>query len=273
MRIFKVEEILTKLNYCIENKRPFSVIRFGDGGIKYIDALLCREEKQLDPIVIKEGLPVDNLVGILNKWGYYARRADFIDCPEVYFMDTFWARLKGSSKKISKETEEKLLNWKSLYYSAEFDNENYCNPELNYLSIMRMGEKKNLLDLMKRRKVCIITPFPKIREVLYPFNVDIVKIVGQYEDQYYNSFEEVSKRIKQDGKKYDFWLVAAGELGRLYSGMIKENGGRSFDLGFVIEFWLGEELHPRLRLFLERSIDNSFELSLTERGRKYEEFI
>lgn len=276
MKIFKVDEILNKLDNCIVYKKPFSVIRFGDGGIKFIHALLHRDSKELDGIIIKEGLPVRDLVPILELWGLYARKADFIDCPEVYFDGTFWTRIKNPHRKMGKRTRLKLLDWKSIYYSAEFDNENYCNPELNYLSILRREGKRNLFDIMKNRKVCIITTFPEVRQALYDYkklHVDTIKIVGQFEDHYKNSFEDVVKIIKESSKKYDLWLVAGGELGRIYSGMIKENGGRSFDLGFVIEFWLGKDIHPRLQLFVERSLTNPLELKLTEKGKKYEDYI
>ena len=55
--------------------------------------------------------------------------------------------------------------------------------------------------------------------------------------------------------------------------MIKENGGRSIDIGFVVEFWLGEDIHPRLSSFMKRSDDNPLELKLTSEGKKYEENI
>jgi len=67
--------------------------------------------------------------------------------------------------------------------------------------------------------------------------------------------------------------VAAGELGRIYSGLIKENGGRCIDIGFVIEFWLGFELHPRLEIFMKRSEDNYLEAKLHERGLQFRRHI
>jgi len=98
-------------------------------------------------------------------------------------------------------------------------------------------------------------------------------IVGHFEDQYTNSYEEVMKYIEQKANTYDMFLVAAGELGRLYSGRIKELGGRTFDIGFVAEFWLGQNIHPRLKPFMVRSATNKLELKLTSEGKKYKRFI
>jgi len=59
--IYKVGEILNKLEYCICNKKPFSHIRFGDGGIKFLHAILFNDHKQLAMISKREGLPPEKL--------------------------------------------------------------------------------------------------------------------------------------------------------------------------------------------------------------------
>ena len=102
------------------------------------------------------------------------------------------------------------------------------------------------------------------------YNIDIVEIVAQYENQYIKSFDNVIKIIKENASRYDFWLVAAGELGRIYSGYIKECGGRSIDIGFIVEYWLGEPIHPRLKIFMKES---GLELKLTKLGSEYGRFI
>jgi len=270
---YKVEDILMKLENCIKYRIPFSHIRFGDGGIKFIDAALNADHNQMRVIIKKEGLPPDEIAEIFELWGYYARHADFIDTPEVYFNDTFWPRLKGPTKQINEQTKIKMLEWETLYYSAEFDNDNYCNPESNYLMVLRRPGRKNLLDLMKRRRVCLITAKPEVGKSLNKFNVDIVEIVGHYENQYKHSFKKVVDIIKNTAREYDFWMVAAGELGRLYSGIIKKEGGRTVDVGFVSEFWTGKRIHPRLTAFMKRSDCNPLELKLTELGLTFEEYI
>jgi hypothetical protein len=271
MKIYTVDEIFDKLENCIEYNLPFSHIRFGDGGIKYIHSILYRDFDQLSIIIQKEGIPNELVVEILDLWGYYARRADFVDTPEVYYTGEFWPRIKKPGKPINYETDIKLRDWRDLYERSEIINDNYCNPESNCLMIVKREGKRTLLDLMKNRKVCIITARPEVKQ-LFP-EVDVVNIVGQWEDQYKNSFETVKKIIQRDARKYDFWLIAAGELGRLYSGMIKEYGGRCLDIGFVIEYWLDGDLHPRFHLFIKQSLTNKLQIVLTEEGRKYEEFI
>jgi hypothetical protein len=274
MKIYKIDEILSKLKNCIDYKLPFSHIRFGDGGIKLLHALHYNDFSQILGISKREGIPLDKITYVCELWGYYARRADFIDTPEVYYNGEFWPRLRSMDKQISDKTLERLLMWPELYYNFEFDNNNFCNPESNYLMVLK-NNNFNLLDLIKDKKVCLITAKPHVRSNFrkYGFDVDIVTIVSHYQNHYEKSFIETVNYIKSCSKDYDLWLIAAGELGRLYTGIIKENGGRAVDIGFIAEFWTGLNLHPRLRLFMERNPNNFMEIVLTDEGKKYERFI
>ena len=119
----------------------------------------------------------------------------------------------------------------------------------------------------------MITARPEVKDSLKKFDVTIIKIVGHYENQYENSFREVVSIIENTANQYDFWMVAAGELGRIYTGLIKESGGRAVDIGFVAEYWIGEGIHDRFMSYLRPNWDNSLELYLTYVGKKYEDYI
>ncbi len=271
--IYKIEDIFLKLENCIKYKKSFSHIRFGDGGIKFIDCILTGKFEQIEIINKKEGLPRSKVVEMFELWGYYARHADFIDTPEVYFNNTFWPRVKDAHKSINELTRIKMMDWAKLYLRSEFDNDNYCNPDSNHLMIIRRPGHRNLLDVMKGRKIALITAKPEVGGLLKDYSVDIIEIVGHYENQYKNSFHEVMDIIKYEANNYDFWMVAAGELGRIYTGSIKENGGRVIDIGFIVEFWIDGYLHPRFERFLMNSNQNRFELLLTEEGKEYDNWI
>jgi len=271
MKIYTIDEILGKLLYCIVKNKPFSHIRLGDGGIKLIESYLYNDYNQLEQIIKKEGLPKNGLDYVLKLWVRYVNEADFIDTPEVYYSDKFWPRFKRIDKGITKRTTKKLLLWKHLYNEIGFTNENYCNPESNYLMILK--RPLSLISLMHGRKFCIITARHNLEKKLRRkgFDVDIIKIVAQYDNHYAKCFPYVIDGIKKNAKKYDFWLVAAGELGRIYSGLIKEYGGRSLDIGFVADFWDAQEVHSRLHPFVSRY--DELQLVLTSKGMKYEKYI
>jgi hypothetical protein len=266
--IYQVKDILDKLENAIKYKLPFSHIRFGDGGLKFICAMLIGDRKELISISEKEGLPYKYLDIIFDLWGYYARRADFIDTPEVYFNNTFWPRVGMSIK-----TEKVMREWKFYYDNAEFDNEKYCNPESNYLMIIKEDGRRNLFDVIKNKKICIISIFPELRNLLYPLDVEIAEIMPKYKKQFDKSFKYIIDKIKNQATYYDVWLVAAGELGRIYTGNIKECGGRAIDIGYVAEAWLYKRLNYRMKTFLDCSDFSPLELVLTYKGKKYGEFI
>ena len=273
IKVTKVKDIILRLEKCIASKTPFSLIRFGDGGIKMIEAILHNNETQLDQIIKKEGIPKDKMVEVFKLWGYFARQADYIDTPYVYYSGDFWERLK-KNKPISSQTDKKLRAWIDLYNDSEFNNLSFCNPEVNYLLLLKMGNRKNLLNIIRRKKIRIITPFSQLETIFKPIcDVSVLKIVKQYEDHYNNSFDIVIKDIEQNAKKYDLWLISAGELGRIYTGMIKLLGGRAVDIGFMSEYWVKGDLHERLQLFMVKNPKNDLEFILTDEGKKFQKGI
>jgi len=272
VNFLRIKDIIKKLQNAIDFNIPFSHIRFGDGGLKFVHSVIFRDTTQLRVILDKEGIPPQKVLEIFELWGYYARRADCIDTPEVYLSDTFWPRVKSPGKSISKSTERKLRMWRDLYSRAEFDNETYCNPESNYLMILR-EVRPNIIDLLKNSRVCMITNRKEIKEVFPKFSIDIVPIVGQWEQHYLSCYHRVVETIKRKATDYDFWLLSAGEIGRIYTGMIKECGGRALDMGFVIDYWVDRTIHSRFLDYMRVCFDRPEFLTLTWRGKKYLPYI
>ncbi len=272
MKVYNTLEVLQKLEDSINAKIPFSLVRFGDGGIKLIHAYFYNDNDQLDQIIKKEGIPRDKIKSLIDLWAISATTADFVDTPYVYFSDEFWPRVRGH-KSMSKRTIERLKMWRRIYRIANFDVKNYCNPEVNFLSCLNIFENKGFPDILKDKKICIITSRSDLKKVLssYTTYIDIVNIPGFTYNQY-EVFHRVLNKIKLDSKKYDLWLVAAGELGRIYTGIIKFHGGISFDIGSVVDFWATGEIPVRLSPYVE--IDqNHLKIKLTEEGEKYKEFL
>jgi len=277
MYIHTVQEILNDLNMCIVGRKPFSIIRFGDGGLKFIHAILTKDKDNLKLIIEKEGLPEKNVKNVLKLWVKYANQANYIDSPQVYFDDgVFWPRIKNTTRKpISIKTYRLLAAWKRIYDSIGITNEKYCNPEFNYLCMAKREHYINLYDVLKDRKVAFITACPKAVDFLNTkkLDVDLFKIVKQYDNHYENSFHKIIKTIKEKACDYDVWLVSSGELGRIYSGVIKEMGGRTVDMGFMAEVWAGRNLHPRLKRFINVDPKDRLYLKFQLEGHRYLKYI
>lgn len=275
IQIAKTSEILNRLDYAINNKKSFGLVRFGDGTTKAIHSFLNKDYEQIINISEQEGIPISVFDRIIDFWKTSANHCDYIDTPEVYFSDKFWGRTKGLKKKsMSKKTIMRLKMWKKLYSKIGIVNENYCNPEVNFLScIIGKYGKKCLPDLLKNKKICCITSRCDVNEKLLDYDIDVLKINGKFENQYINSFEKVIEKIDCEANKYDLWLIAAGELGRIYPGLIKFKGGRAFDIGSLIDYWCGEGIPSRLKAYLTITNHHPLKFALTTNGKEFTQYI
>jgi len=272
-QVYTKDQILKDVDDAIKNKRAFSLIRFGDGGLKAMQSLLNNHEDNIEIISNKEGIPVEEFNRIISLWAIYANSADYIDTPTVYFNNRFWKRYKKDHIPINILTENLLKKWNIIYESIKIKTKEkkYCNPEFNWLSILNYPV--NLLDILKNRKICFISIYDDIPRLSSKFDVDFHKIVGHYENQFKYSFKETIEFIEENIDNYDLWLNSSGELGRLYSGRIKELGGVVIDMGFVAQYWYNFKRPERFNRYIEPDIQNPLLMKLTRMGKRYKDFI
>lgn len=274
IEITNVLTILNQLNSSIKNKNSFSLCRWGDGTLKAVCAFFNHETEQLLEISKQEGIPLEVFEKVIEYWKTSANICDYIDSPEVYFNGEFWGRTKKiGKKKISEQTYLKLKNWRQTYNSIGITNTNYCNPEINFLMCLAKFGSKSLPDLLKNKKICWITDRTDVNKKLPNFNIEILSISHKFENQYQNSFLKVINKIENDANKYDLWLISAGELGRMYPGLIKFQGGRALDVGSLVDFWCDGIMPSRLKPYMTTTIHNPLKLVLTNTGREFNKFI
>jgi hypothetical protein len=277
VKILKTIEVLQQLNVCINRNLPFGLVRFGDGTIKAINAYYDADFESLKTISESEGLPLKQFGNLVTLWVKSANICNYIDCPEVYFSGKFWRRTKSIKKKhMSQLTITRLKEWKTLYDKIGITNTSYCNPEINFLSCL-MGKfgVLSLPDLIRYKSICIITSRSDVLEKVKrkDYNIDVIQISGKGNNQYEKSFDMVLNKIDKHAKHYNLWLVAAGELGRVYPGLIKYSGGRAFDIGSLIDFWCGEEIPSRLKPYLTTTPHNPLKLAFAQDGKEFSKFI
>lgn len=271
-QFYQIHEVLGKLDRAMRRNEPFGLIRFGDGTIKAVHSFLNNDTDQLKQISLQEGIPLNSFEKIIEFWKTSSNICDFIDSPEVYFSPKFWARTKKHKKRISEKTIERLLNWKYLYKQAGIVNKNYCNPEINFLSCVNRGfRRRTLPDLMKNKKICCITSRDDLQKILQKYNVTILQIPGKNENQF-SSFSKIVEKINSTALDFDLWLIAAGELGRIYPGLIKFKGGRAFDIGSLVDYWVTQEVPSRLIPYMKQT-ENPLKLELTDEGREYLKYL
>ena len=274
MKIYTTKEILIDLQNHIHTKSPFALMRFGDGGLKYIHAVLFNDIDQIIQISQKEGIPISKVDYILDLWKCSANLCNYIDTTHVYFTNYFWPRVRKGKQLMHKDTISKMKGWLQLYRIAGFTNQDFCNPEINFLSCVDVCDL-TLLDIIKDLKICCITSCPQelVKQVLNGYNVDVINVADQTGNQFVKSFNSVISTIDKSAKDYDIWLVAAGELGRIYTGLIKFYGGIAFDIGSLIDFWCNRIIPIRIKWFLQPSSESHLKLTITDEGREFIEYL
>ena len=105
---------------------------------------------------------------------------------------------------------------------------------------------------------------------IYGFKNELVQAIFNILN---NSRELLIEKIDSCATKYDLWLIAAGELGRIYPGLIKFKGGRAFDIGSLIDFWCGDGIPSRLKAYLTTTIHHPLKFSFTPSGKEFSRFI
>ena len=247
--IASISDIVTDIESSINKDKPFSLIRFGDGGLKLIHRYY--NGLPLGSISKKEGIPLWFFGELVEGWKKYANEANYIDSPLVYLDKE---NIFHKRHKVSTNTKRLMNEWIELYKLVGFKNKNLCNPEIGFM-LFTENAKKNIIDLIGFHSVCCITNFPEIKNILTPYvdGLTLKLIPGFYGGFYNKCFKSLATEIRREAKNYGLWLVGAGELGRLLTGLIKESGGRAIDIGKVFDVWVGQKINKRMRNILKFS--------------------
>ena len=262
--LFNLRYILDDIKKHLDKNIPFSIVRVGDGDLKLLDELVRgRVNKQKFK---RSGIPFKRIGWVLNLYKEACNSADYTSSFEMYYTDKFWGR------KFSRGTKMKVQAWKELYEKVGIINQNFCNPEVGYL--MFLNEPNNLLDLIKGKKVCLITCFPKAARILKKNGVSKAKVIRipPINRGHFDEYSRITDQIKSSIEEFDLFLVGAGALGKGYSTTIKNNGGISIDIGQVMNTWAGRPIAGRFKHVLETGKRNgSFELK--PNVQRFREFL
>jgi len=258
--IKRIEDIIDHVVIAVSNKLPFSLIRFGDGGLKIMHNYLNGNVKYHNSWR-QEGIPMDYFNTLIRQWVLAANEADYIDSHAVYFEDD----LHSKRHKTSQLVWDLMANWKETYDRIGINTDRvYCSSEAGSLLFLDKY-KTDLVTLLEGCKVCCITNFYEIESILGKyFDVTVKLIPGFFGNHFDVCFKSIIEEIRLEANKYDIWLLGAGELGRIYSGEIRRCGGRCLDLGKTFNIWVNRKMDKRLSRML--TLSDKHELLFTEQS-------
>jgi len=261
--LYNLNHILKDIEYHLNNKKPFSLVRLGDGDIKLLHSA-CQGIVHNDKFR-RQGIPGSDLNIVIQIYRKSCNNANYISSFDVYFDGNFWSR------KSSSGTRKKLESWKKIYKKIGIQNQSYCNPEIGFLLFLR--SKYNLFNLIKDKKICLITCFKSIELKLRKLNYDVNTIlIPKIYSNHYSKYKPNKLLIKSSIEKNDIFLIGAGGLGKGYSKVIKRNGGIAIDIGQVFNSWAGSVIPPRISKYMKLN-EKDLTFRFTKIGEKFREWI
>jgi len=257
------KQILQDIQRHLKKEKGFSIVRLGDGDLKLIRSLF---RKEYSAKLKQQGIPNDPKVfkKILEMYSVAMNAANYISSFDVYFHENspfYWPRNWNNKIKVVKK-------WKKVYEKLNVHNDSYCNPDISFFLFLE-SEEGSLFDLLRDRKICLVTPFEQAKPLLekFGFDVDLV-LVPPRNGNHYTHFNLIMEKIKRK-KDCNVFLVGAGALGRAYSHLVKQMGKVAIDIGQVFDIWVSKKrMVPRLQTLLKMNSNLTF--SLTKKGKEFQ---
>lgn len=240
-------QVLSKLDECINKKEPFSTIRLGDLGLRYLYDYFF-DSKDFTHVGLNHpdlAMPSDKIgKELIRELIESMKEADWVDHPDLYkgtLGDLY--RWRGSLNLINK-----------IYEKAEIKKP-FCSSLQGCLAFIKDFEI-TLYDILKNRRIMYVGPFDEMSLLNKRKDLGIVKY-GYYKLSLdsnhmirYNVMNDFMKTYNPDD--WDLVLVTGSLYGRTIIGRIKKAGGRAFDLGQAINFHLSNVFESVLKVNEEK---------------------
>ena len=238
--ILSTEELLFILKSNLENKKPISIIRYGDGeaitlnGFKDVESYKMILKRQLGFYpTIEEGEEIrKNLIEAYKECDILGLS---LTDKEKGNPKDYWAQ----SKKILKENVDKnILDKKDLVSidcHSHFLDKNYYKDLMtnlkvvNYISCRNLDEEIKKTFNVKQVNSYIISP-----EAKFTSGYNGPK---HYPEQFIHIKKWMERAVPCEG---NLCLVGAGFVGKIYNNWFRDLGGISMDIGSVFDSFAGK---------------------------------
>lgn len=270
----------------VEKSEPFSLIRFGDGDLKFIKCFIELKKQNVDFFEeydgkldcvwkgYQQGVTFEKFPYVWNMYRDVSNRANYISSFDLYK-----ERKGGKNKSL-------LERWKYYYNELGIVNTNYCETDVGFFLFNDMKLFKYLKKNNKR--VCFVTSLNNSFDQFKKYDIDydvfsiprankVRNIPGKKgyvndipkEKWHINFHEEIKEELKNKVKDYDIFFVGGGMLGRSYSDIIKEYGKVSVDVGKMINYWSDGYICSRFNREQSRIFKkDEFTIKISERRLK-----
>lgn len=247
MKLLTVSELEIKLVHSIIAKKPFSLVRLGDGEYEIIKLPVVKNLRKCKLRISRwfnlKNLTIKHFTSIRNVIFKACKGADILGVPSNSEQLRF-SKWKGFqtfcaiNKIITKD--------KNLFYFYDIN-------KIDFSLILRHAQKVICIscrDLTEKLKIRFSLPVVETWIVpgeRFCFSKAIKPVDNLDCLHYPYLFTEYTNKIKQVTKPGYVYLIGAGGLGKSYCNTVKQSGGIAIDIGSLFDAWSGVITRPYMR--------------------------
>lgn len=256
-KVYNAREILEDVELAIQQKRPLSLLRGGDGTLGVFSVCFLNGfvkighwatfPNETNRLVRKRGKPIGaDLVRLLLSrvsipWEkrleffgntiQYLKEADYIDSFQNYAPGS----IKALGNQVLAENWDKILKGVGI----NLENKKFCDPRFNFFCMLK--DQLNLFDIIKGRKVFCVSnmKFKWLRQIAGASGTQFYVITRNIKSPTGNGmYFEMNKIIEScKASNADLFLVGAGFVGRNICGALRQQGKVVLDVGSLFDYW------------------------------------
>lgn len=243
-----VHDVYTKIINSIEDKKPLSLIRIGDGEGLLLGHNTTIEKNDIDDICkihFGKELKENEIIEIKKGLESSIEKSDLVGIPSLsrsYKTNPFSRIQRGVLSAIDYAHNKKI-------------NDKICQASI-HIDLDKNGLLDKILNNIDNLSLvtCRAELKKKILQKYNLTNVTLYKIPAEFkyggvevkESHYPEVYEKTIENLHVPYNGHVFF-VAAGLLGKLYCKRIKELGGIAIDIGSIADAWAGVESRPYIK--------------------------
>lgn len=255
--ILETSQVFDKIKYHIDNKKPLSLVRYGDGEAIILNGFM--DLKAMNFVFRRQfgfSPPIEHAEQIRENLINTYKECDIIGIPTRERFNSpasYWTKAKSILERV---VHENILTDKTLCsidVHSHFLDHNLYEPLLTGADTINYVSCRNLDNEIKNHfKVKTVNSF-----IIAPES----KFTSGYKGNphYPNQFNQIQKwmaeAINCEGA---VCLVGAGVVGKVYCNWFRDMGGVAIDIGSVFDSWAGRATRGEGRGL--DAIDKTFKL-------------
>jgi len=260
MDLLSVKDLGTQLVAWTKERRPFSMVRLGDGEFAVLKYPMITDTAMVKRKIGRwfdvSTLGKKHFRSIRNEIRRACNAADFLGVPSINEQKRYpkWKRFQKFCKK--NEVFGPHQQYFHFYAINKLWTQGYLMQMLHRQDLVYCIAGRDVSRALER--VCtigkVVTHLVAPEKFVWRGGLGIGKANAGYQGKphYPQQHEELLRWLATADYKGHIFLVGAGGLGKEYCNCIKQHGGMALDVGALFDGWAGLASRPWLKAGIER---------------------